>query len=101
MLSGVYAGISFGHGDFRRLSLKMPLFRLVDNAVRIVAWGDSNVDHPAIQDGQEVLLFYALARKSGARSDDSDGGLWLFTSYILGVGAREEVPAVTELIAIA
>ena len=79
------------------------VFRLVDTAgraVRIVAWGDSNVDHPAIQDRQEVVLFYTVARKSPERSDESDGGLWLFASYILGVGACEEVPAVIELIAI-
>ena len=76
------------------------VFRLVDNAgraVRIVAWGDNNVEHPAIEDKQEVLLFYALARasrNSGEKNDDSDsdGGLWLFTSYILGMGASEEVP---------
>ena len=39
------------------------VFRLVDNAGRavwIVAWGDNDVEHPAIEDKQEVLLFYAL-----------------------------------------
>lgn len=43
----------------------------------------------------------ACREKAGQKSEDADGGIWLFTSYALGAEVLAKFPAVTELIAIA
>ena len=45
-------------------------------------------------------FLWPVEKKAGQKSEDADGGIWLFTSYVLLLGACE-IPAVTELIAIA
>ena len=60
----------------------------------------SNVDHPTVEDGKQVVIFYGLQHKAGEKSEDTDGPIWLFTSYVLSLGSCE-IPPVTELIAIA